>query len=347
MTGKQITNISETVLVTGGTGFVAGWCIAELLNRNFTVRTTVRNLSKEQAIRAAISTAADPRDRLTFFTADLTSDAGWDEAVAGCDYVLHVASPLGRNDPKNPEDLITPARDGALRVLKAATKAGVKRVVMTSACAAASPSSYKEEGVTDESLWTDPENPNMTAYMKSKVLAEKAAWQFMNGCNSSTTLTTILPGAVFGPLLYTGSIGSVQVIGRLMQGKIPGTPRIGFEIVDVRDLAEIHIRAMTAEAAAGQRVIAVGEYLWMADMAKILRARLGSAAAKVPKRNLPDFLMKTMALFDPTLRTVTPSLGRKHRHTPERAKRMLNWKARPAADTIVDCAKSLIDLKVI
>jgi dihydroflavonol-4-reductase len=334
--------MSESVLVTGGTGYVAGWCLVELLRRGYDVRTTVRSLTKADAVRASVAAQVDPGERLSFHVADLTSDDGWAGALAGVDYVLHVASPLGTGATKNPDDLIIPARDGAVRVLRAATEAGVKRVVMTSACAAASPALYTDESVTDETLWTDPDDRRLTTYRKSKTLAERAAWDFMASYDGPTTLTTILPGAVFGPVLTPSNAGSVEVIDRLLQGRMPGTPRLGFEVVDVRDLADIHIRAMTSPEAAGQRFIAVGDFLWMSDMATALRSRLGESARKVPTRRLPDFALKAMSVFDPALRDITPALGRRHRHTPAKAERLLGWRARPAVDTVADCAESLL-----
>ena len=332
--------MAETVLVTGGTGFIARWCIVELLQRGYRVRTTVRSRSREQAVRGAVSRVVDPGDRLTYVVADLTSDDGWDVAVGGCDYVLHVASPLGFDGSG---DLITPARDGTVRVLRAATAAGVKRVVLTSAANTASPSSYQDEGVSDETLWTDPDTTGLPAYRRSKTLAEQSAWQFMENNSSTTTLTTILPGAVFGPILGTDSVGSVQVIGRLLNGKMRGTPRIGLEVVDVRDIADVHIRAMTEPQAAGQRFLATGEFMWMHDIATVLRDRLGADAKKVPTRTIPDFMVRVVALFDAQLRSITPGLGRKNRHTTAKAERMLGWRPRPAADTVVDCARSLIE----
>jgi nucleoside-diphosphate-sugar epimerase len=334
--------MSETVLVTGGTGFVAGWCIVELLERGYHVRATIRDLKKEPAVRDAVAAVTDPADRLTFWPADLTSDDGWAAAMAGCDYVLHVASPLGIDRVRDPDELIVPARDGTLRVLRAATGAGVERVVMTSACAAASPPSYSRDGVTDETLWTDAGNRKLDAYRKSKTLAERAAWDFIRDHPGSTTLTTILPGAVFGPVLSGGNPGSVQVIGRMLSGGMPATPRLGFEVVDVRDLADAHVRAMTAPEAAGQRFIAVGDFVWMSEVSAVLRAQLGSSAAKVPTRRLPDPLFRLAAIFDPALRAVLPALGRKHRHSAAKARRLLNWHPRPAASTIVDCGRSLV-----
>jgi len=334
--------MTETVLVTGGTGYVAGWCIAELLKRGFEVRTTVRTLAKVDSVRRAVATEVDPGDRLGFAVADLTSDDGWKEAMDGCDYVLHVASPLGANGPKDPDALIAPARDGTLRVLSAATAAGVKRVVMTSAANTSSPASYRDEGVTDETLWTDPDDTTLPAYRRSKTIAERAAWDFMADHQGPTTLTTVLPGAVFGPILTAGNLGSVQIIARLIKG-MPGTPRIGFEIVDVRDLVDLHIRAMTAPDAAGQRFLATGEFLWMHDMALALRAGLGAAADKVPVRNLPNVAVRALAIFDRSLREITPALGRRHRHSTDKAQRLLGWHPRPVTETVVACAESLIE----
>jgi dihydroflavonol-4-reductase len=256
--------------------------------------------------------------------------------------VLHVASPLGGGDVRDPEQLIGPARDGTLRVLRAATRASVPRVVMTSACAAASPAEYGRDGVTDETLWTDPDHRRLDAYRKSKTLAELAAWQYIQTYRGPTSLTTILPGAVFGPILSADNLGSVQVIGRLISGGMPAIPRLGFEVVDVRDLADVHIRAMLAPEAAGERFIAVGDFVWMSEAAEILRSELPAAAAKVPTRNLPDPLFRLAAVFDRSLRSVLPALGRKHRHSPAKAERLLKFRPRPAAETIVSTAESLL-----
>lgn len=336
----------ERVLVTGGTGFVAGWCIVELLRRGYDVRTTVRSLGRTGEVRGAVATMIDPGERLTFAVADLSIDEGWDAALAGIDYVLHVASPLGAETSRDPEALIGPARDGTLRVLRAAVRQGVRRVVMTSAANAASPSSYTDDGVTDESLWTDPDDPTLTPYRRSKTVAELAAWDFMAG-QPGTTLATILPGAVLGPILSTANLGSVQIVARMLGGKMPGSPRIGLEIVDVRDLADIHIRAMTSPEAAGQRFLATGEFTWMRQMALQLRAALGAQAYKVPTRQLPDFLVRISAFFDPPLRSITVSLGRRNRHSTDKAMQVLGWQPRPAEQAVVDCARSLIEWKVV
>jgi dihydroflavonol-4-reductase len=335
--------MTETVLVTGGSGFIAGWCIVELLQRGYAVRATLRSLAKEAAVRAAIASAAPSTKMLSFVAADLTRDEGWDAAMAGCDYVLHVASPLGSDGAAKPQAMIAAARDGTLRVLRAATLAGVKRVVMTSAAATATPPlNSAQRSLSDETVWFDAAERNVDAYRQSKRLAERAAWEYMQEQGGATTLTTILPGAVFGPVLTTENLGSVQIIGRLLQGRVPANPRLGFEIVDVRDLASLHISAMTSARAAGQRFIGVGEFLWMADISRTLRAQLGDSASKVPTRTLPDFVLRLMSLIDPALRAMTPRLGREHRHLSTKAQNVLGWHSRPAAETLVDCARSLL-----
>jgi dihydroflavonol-4-reductase len=331
----------EVVLVTGGTGFVAGWCIVALLQRGYEVRTTVRDPAKEPAVRAAVASCAGATDRLTFFAADLTADDGWDDATAGCDYVLHVASPLGGDTSGGSDALIAPARDGTLRVLRAAVKAGVRRVVMTSAAAAARPP-HSADRISDETVWADPDDRQFDAYRRSKILAERAAWDFMAGHTGRTSLATILPGAVFGPVLTKANRGSVQIIQRLLEGRPAAIPRLGFWIVDVRDLAELHIHAMTASEAAANRFIAAGDFMWMEDIASTLRLKLGKRAGKVPTRRLPNLVFRLSSLFVPVLRSFVSSLGRKNELTAAKARRMLGFSPRPATTTIVDCAESLL-----
>ena len=303
--------MAETVLVTGGTGFVAGWCIVELLKRGYAVRTTVRDLAKGQGVRDAVATVVDPGDRLTFVAADLMADAGWAEAVAGCDYVLHVASPLGRGEADTDETLIPPARDGALRVLRAAVAAGVKRVVMTSSTAACASKLQGPDTNNDETVWTDLGDKGSNAYRRSKVVSERAAWDFMAAQGGQTGFATVLPSAIFGPVLSGDTLGSVRVVLRLFNGQMPGVPRIGFSVVDVRDLADAHIRAMTTPEAAGERFIACGEFMWMADIAKVLREGLGAAGARAPTRVLPDVAVRLAAVADRGLRGLTPTPARR------------------------------------
>jgi len=331
----------ETVLVTGGTGYVAGWCIVELLKRGYAVRGTLRSLSKQSAVLSAVASGGASTDRLSFAEADLTEDTGWDAAMAGCDYVLHVASPLGRDARRDRDALVAPARDGTLRVLRAATRAGVKRVVMTSAAAAARPP-RESEIVSTETVWADPDDPRFDAYRRSKILAERAAWDFMREEGGSTEFVTILPGAIKGPVLTTENLGSVQIIQRLLQGRPGRVPRIGLWVVDVRDVADLHIRAMIAPEAAGQRFLAVGDFMWLEDIAKTLRSRLGDRARKVPTRRLPDFVFRLMALFIPVLRSFTAELGRKNATSSEKARHVLGFAPRDGETTVVECAESLV-----
>lgn len=333
--------MSGTVLVTGGSGFIGGWCIIKLLEQGFAVRATVRHLDRAQAVRAVLGKMIDPQDRLSFHAAELTADGGWDAAASGCDYVLHVASPVVIAEPKDPDDLVRPARDGTRRVVGAALKAGVKRIVLTSSVAAASRRAEVANSVSDETVWTDLSDPKLSAYARSKTLAERLAWELVEGA-SATTLATVNPSVVLGPVLSADYSQSVQVIEQLLSGKVPAIPRLGFSIVDVRDVADLHVRAMLAPEAAGQRFIAAGSFAWMADMADLLRAQLGDAANKVPLRHAPDFLVRLLSLFNGELRAVTPRLGKRREFTSAKAQSMLGWTPRSLEDSVLDCARSLV-----
>ena len=334
--------MAETVLVTGGSGFIGSWCVIELLRRGYLVRATVRNLRSEAPVRAAIDALGHAHNSLSFHSANLTSDDGWDEAVAGCDYVLHVASPLAVAEPRDPDTIIGPARNGAVRVIGAAIKAGVKRVVMTSSVAAAGRGPKAPDGVADEAVWSDGDDVRIGAYARSKTIAERAAWDLIGSAGGTTSLTTVNPTLVLGPVLSRDFSESIQVVERLLTGRVPGIPRLGFNIVDVRDVADLHIRAMTSEAAAGERFIAAGAWAWMAEIAAILRASLATDAAKVPTRKAPDLLLRLVGLFDRDVGSVAGSLGRKSDFTSAKAQAMLGWTPRPTRDTVLDCARSLI-----
>jgi dihydroflavonol-4-reductase len=333
---------TKTVLVTGGSGFLGGWCIVELLLRGYRVRTTVRDLSREAEVRAGVGAQVATDDRLEFFAADLGADEGWASAVEGCNYVLHVASPFPPAQPKDPDELIVPARDGTLRVLRASLDAGVERVVVTSSVAAVGGSvSHSSVPLTEED-WTDADNPKLTPYTRSKTIAERAAWDFVKERGETEKLAVVNPGAILGPMLSGGRSFSLELIERLLKG-MPGTPRLGYSIVDVRDVADLQIKAMTATEAGGERFIAVGEFRWMSEVAAVLRERLGAAAPKVPKRSVPDLVVRGMAIFDPSVRSIVGQLGRKVEMSSEKAKSMLGWSSRPIEETIVDCARSMLD----
>jgi nucleoside-diphosphate-sugar epimerase len=337
----------ETVLVTGGSGAIARWCIIELLQRGYTVRTTVRDLAREPEVRSAIAKEVDPGDRLTFGAADLLRDDGWTEAVAGCSAVLHVASPFPPAQPKNPDDLIVPAREGTLRVLRASVAAGVSRVVVTSSAAAIAYTKPPASGVYTEDEWSDPAYPGATPYVQSKTIAERAAWDFMKNGAGATTMSVVNPGAVIGPVAGEDPSYSFQAVSRVLAGELPALPRLGFSFVDVRDIADLHIRAMTTPAAAGERFLGVAAFLWFAEIAKILRERLGPEARKVPKLTAPDALIRLVALFDPSIRSVISDLGVRTDFSHEKATRLLGWTPRPIEDTVVDCAQSLIQSGIV
>jgi nucleoside-diphosphate-sugar epimerase len=333
---------TKTVLVTGGSGYLGGWCVVELLRRGYRVRTTVRDLDREAEVRTAVGAQVDAGDRLTVLAADLLDDAGWGDATGGCDHVLHVASPFPPQQPKDPDELIVPARDGTLRVLGASLDAGVERIVVTSSVAAITGSGKAVSGrPLDEQDWSDPDNPKLSPYARSKTIAERAAWDFMRKRGATEKLATVNPGAIIGPVLSDDRSFSLQAIERLLGG-MPGVPRIGFSFVDVRDVADLEIRAMTAPEAGGERFVAVTTFQWMADIATVLRSRMGEAAAKVPSRSIPDFLVRAMAIFDPSVRSITGQLGRKTELSSESARNRLNWSPRPIDETIVECAQSLL-----
>jgi nucleoside-diphosphate-sugar epimerase len=313
----------STILVTGGSGFIGSHCILQLLAAGHRVRTTVRNLKRESDVRAMLKQGgANGDDRLIFIAADLENDAGWPEAVAGCEYVLHVASPFPPGIPKHEDELIVPAREGALRVLRASREAGVKRVVLTSSFAAVGYGQKPQSTPYDETNWTNPDR-DLTAYVKSKTLAERAAWDFIAREGGSLELSVVNPVGVLGPVLGPDFATSILLVQRMMDGAMPGCPRLYFGIVDVRDVADLHIRAMTHPAAKGERFLAIaGDFLSILDIAKALKSRLGTAAKRVPARQLPNWLVRLAAMRDPAIKQILPELGKIKNATGEKAKRM-------------------------
>jgi dihydroflavonol-4-reductase len=332
----------STVLVTGGSGFVGSHIILRLLEEGHVVRTTVRSLEREPAVRAMLEGAgAKQGNRLSFFAANLERDAGWAEAVSGCDYVLHVASPLPTGAPKTEDEVIIPARDGTLRVLRAARDAKVKRVVFTSTCGAIYYGHPMQKAAFDETSWTNLDG-EMSAYVKSKAIAERAAWDFMAAQGGELEFTTVNPSGIFGPVLGPDYASSIELVKRLMDG-MPGCPQLYFGVVDVRDVADLHLLAMTAPAAKGERFIAVsGDAMSMLDVAKVLKARLGEAAKKVPTHELPNWVVRLVARFDPAMRQLLPLLGQVRNATSDKARRVLHWTPRSREDAVTATAESLL-----
>jgi nucleoside-diphosphate-sugar epimerase len=339
----------STILVTGGSGFIAAHCILQLLDAGHRVRTTVRSLKREGDVLAMLKEGgAVPGDRLSFVEADLEKEAGWLEAVSGCEYVLHVASPFPPTIPKDEDELIVPAREGALRVLRASRNAGVKRVVLTSSFAAIGYGHQPREKPFDETDWTKPDGDDVTPYVKSKTLAERAAWDFIAREGGDLELSVVNPVGVFGPVLGPDYSTSILFIQRLMDGSVPGCPRLYFGAVDVRDVADLHLRAMTHAAAKGERFLAVaGDFVSVLDIAEVLKSRMGASARRVPARQIPDWLVRLASLFDPAVKQILPELGKRKNATNEKARRMLGWSPRSNEECIVATAESLVRLGLL
>lgn len=357
----------ELVLVTGGSGFIGAHCVRQLLQAGYRVRTTVRSASRQAEVRAMISAdgvdgadGVEPGDALSFATADLMTDDGWPAAVDGCDYVLHVASPVPLAEPKREEELIAPARDGVLRVLGAARAAGVRRTVLTSSFAAVKFGHPAGKRIFTEADWSDPAGgEKMSAYAKSKLYAERAAWDLVatdsagrasggdSGGGDSAggggmELAVINPVGVFGPTLGPQPNLWADLIAKLLDGRQRMLPRMYVNVVDVRDVADLHVRAMTDPAAAGERFLASVGGMSLPQLAALLRDRLGDAAAKVSTRALPDWAVRVTARFSPRAAFVVPELGVIREASADKARQLLGWRPRPAEEAVLAMATSLI-----
>lgn len=342
------TSDSSPVLVTGASGFVAMHCIARLLADGKRVRGTVRDEARGEQVRQLLAKHVDVR-RLSLVKAELDRETGWAEAVRGCSHVLHIASPVPRKPAKTAEEVIAPARDGALRVLKACSEAGARRVVMTSSTAAVIWGRNRDGSrVYDEKDWSEL-NEEVGPYERSKTLAERAAWEYVDGLSSRSRLelTTILPGLVLGPVFGGSHSISGEVIRKLLAGELPGVPDLGFAAVDARDLADIHVTALTHPDAANQRFIAAIEHAPWLEMAKILAEHYGPRGLRVPTRKLPSFVLKLVAVFDKTTALAVPELGKRQDVSSEKARRILGWRSRDLKTMVIDMAESMIDLGVV
>jgi len=337
------------VLVTGGSGFIGSHCILQLLAAGHEVRTTVRNLKREGDVRAMLKQGGAEADgRLSFFAADLENDAGWPEAVEGCEYVLHVASPFPSTIPQHEDELIVPAREGALRVLRASNKAQVKRVVLTSSFAAIGYGHPPQTAPFNETDWTNLNGDDVLPYIKSKTIAERTAWDYVGKDGGTLELAVVNPVGVFGPVLGPDFSTSILFIQRMMDGAVPGCPKFCFGLVDVRDVADLHLRAMTDPAAKSERFLAVaGNFMSILEIAKVLKARMGAAARKVPTRQLPNWLVRIAAIRDPAVKQILPELGKVKNATNEKAKRVLKWAPRSNEESILATAESLVRLGLL
>jgi nucleoside-diphosphate-sugar epimerase len=335
----------KTVLVTGASGFIAQQLILDLLEQGHTVRGTVRGLAKAEALKTALSNHTARAHEIELVEADLESDKGWSDAVAGVDVIHHLASPFPLAAPKNPDDLIRPAREGTLRVLRAAKAAGVERVVLTSSCAAVA---YGWGDALPEVLtekdWTNPANTaDCGAYVASKTLAEKAAWDYVRGEGKGMQLTAINPVGVFGPIRSAQVKTSVGIVAQLMTGKFPALPNAGIQVVDVRDVSAAHLAAMDDPAAtSGERYILADKFHWLKDFARVLRDAYPDRASKIPQRGLPDFVVRLLGLFVGDMKTIAMELGKRRFSSSEKVRKLLGRDLIPGDEAIRASAETLI-----
>jgi len=340
--------MSDQVLVTGASGFIATHCIIQLLEKGYHVRGTLRSMKRADDIRRIIGQHTGKVANLTFVEADLTKDAGWKEAAEGCPLILHVASPFPLDNPKNEDELIIPARDGALRLLRAAKETGARKVVLTSSMAAVMYGHKTQPSRPyNESDWSPLKGPGHTPYTRSKTIAERAAWDFMEKEKPGFGLTVINPGGVFGPVLENDIGTSPLIVQMIMKGAMPGLPHMAFPIVDVRDVADLHIRAMESDAANGKRFVCVNGTLWMEDIAKLLKKEFPEEAKKAPTRVLPKYMLRIAALLGQFPKAGLRELGLNRQGDNTLARNLLGWNPRGPEEAIVATAQSLIDLKLL
>jgi dihydroflavonol-4-reductase len=334
------------ILITGGSGFLGSYLVKTALEKGWDVRASVRSIKQSEALRKALKLNAEQSQRLSFATADLLDPRAWKEACLNRDVVIHSASPFPQLSPKSDDDVLIPARQGTLNVLEGARSAGVQRVVLTSSSSAIAYGRKGQDrsGLFDPSDWTDASVLKDTnAYYRSKTLAERAAWDFAK--LHSMQLTTICPGAILGPLMSPSMSASINLVSKLMQNSVPALPKIGYESVDVRSVAELHILAAENESVVGKRLIGTSAYVRFSDIARILKPAFPNR--KFPKSELPDWGVRMFSNFEPTLRPILIELGAERRLDSSESRDLLHWKPIAIEQSIRECAQSLIDFGLV
>jgi len=337
--------MDQTVLVTGGSGFVASHCLVQLLEQGFSVRTTIRDMNKKDRVKNSLKNAGiHEHHKLTFIEADLLKDENWDSAMIGCDYVLHVASPIFLRLPKNEDEMIKPAVEGTIRVLRAATLAGVKRVVMTSNFGAIGYSHKDHTRKINESDWTNPDEKGLSIYNKSKVLAERAAWQFIDENLGVLELSVVNPMGIFGPALDSALSSGYGLLKQLMDGSMKRLPDIRLGIVDVRDVADLHIKAMLNPNAKGERFLALsGGTMSLLEIAQLLKQEMPSYTQKTSVKPLPNWLLTLVAFFSDKAKAIKPLVGVYREASNDKARKKLGWKPRSNKEAILSSARCLVE----
>lgn len=337
----------EKVLLTGVTGFLGSHVLIQLINAGYAVRGSMRNLARQEELMKIVQPHIPADAEVEFVALDLLKDEGWDEAMKGCTYVQHVAAPISLNVPKDLDAFVPGARDGTLRVLKAASRNGIKRVVATSSLGTVTYGEHIDpERIFTDKDWTDPNYKGINAYIRAKTLAEKAAWDFMETCDSGMTLAVVNPGLILGPLLDPKDIGvSCQGIKQMFTGELPMYPRLGFSVVDVRDVASCQLLAMEKEGAAGERFLCGGDFAWFSDLGAILRKQYPNR--KIPKMNMPNWLVHLFGLFNGGVRQLRDDLNRTQYVDIAKTTKILGWKPRSVEEATIATADSLIELNII